>query len=123
MPEIVRGQRISTPQLAAARDLRARQTPAEQYLWHHLRAGRLDGYRFRRQQPLGPYILDFYCAAAKLVIEVDGPVHAHQREYDRVRDVFIAAHGLHVLRFSNDAVLSGIEGVLSAIRRALYSPS
>jgi very-short-patch-repair endonuclease len=116
--EIVRGKRVNPPQLAAARDLRSRQTPAEQYLWQHLRAGRLNGLRFRRQQPLGPYILDFYCASAKLVVEVDGPIHHTQIDYDRERDSYLIAHDLRVLRFTNDAVLNDLTSVLRSIRDA-----
>jgi very-short-patch-repair endonuclease len=120
--EIVRGKRVSAPQLAAARDLRSRQTPAEQYLWQHLRAGRIDGLRFRRQQPLGPYILDFYCSVAKLVIEVDGPIHNQQLDYDRERDAYLSAHDLRVLRFPNDTVLRNIDTVLRTIRETSAHP-
>ena len=66
--------------------------------------------------------LDFYCASGKLVVAVDGPIHAHQRDYDRERDAFIAAHGLRVLRVTNDAVLTTIDHVLTSIRRELATP-
>lgn len=122
MTEIVRGQRVPAPQLAAARDLRARQTGAEHALWQRLRAGRVGGVRFRRQQPLGPYILDFYCAAARLVIEVDGPIHERQRDYDRERDTYLAARGLRVLRFTNDAIVADLDGVVRAIRDGMRDP-
>jgi very-short-patch-repair endonuclease len=107
---------------AAARELRLRQTPTEQRLWECLRAGRLDGLRFRRQQPIGPYIVDFYCSVAKLVVEVDGGVHAEQVEYDQERDAHLVDYGLRVMRFTNEAVLHDLEAVLTAIRYATATP-
>lgn len=115
----VKGQRVRGSLLAVARELRGRQTGAEQRLWQHLRAHRLDGHHFRRQQPIGPYIADFFCAVGRLIVEVGGPIHGDQVEYDRERDDHLAAHGLRVLRFSNDAVLRDTEHVLSVIRHAL----
>jgi very-short-patch-repair endonuclease len=114
----VRWQRASRPLLEAAWELRTRQTPMERRLWEQLRARRLDGLGFRRQQPIGPYIVDFYCSAAKLVVEVDGGIHEEQVEYDGERDSYLAAHGLRVLRFTNEAVLRDLESVLAAIRSA-----
>ena len=122
-----KGQRVTGPHLGAARQLRGRQTRAEQHLWQLLRAHRLDGHHFRRQQPVGPYIVDFFCAADHLIIEVDGAIHEDQVEYDRERDDYLTAHNLRVLRFSNEAVLHDTGSVLEAIRRslstALPSPS
>jgi very-short-patch-repair endonuclease len=66
--------------------------------------------------------VDFYCSAGKLVVEVDGGIHEEKVEYDRERDAYIAAHGLRVLRFRNEAVLHDLEGVLTAIRRAIAQP-
>lgn len=122
MRDIIRYQRTSRPQLDAARDLRRRQTPAEGCLWAYLRAGQLDGYRFRRQQPVGPYIADFYCAVARLAVELDGPIHERQREYDAEHDAYLAAHGLRVLRFTNDAALNNLDATLNTIRVALAEP-
>ena len=122
MADVIRNQRTSRPHLAVARALRRRQTPAEQRLWQHLRAGQLDGHRFRRQQPLGPYIADFYCVTARLIIELDGPIHETQREYDRERDAYLAAHDLRILRFPNAAILDDLEGVLRIIRHAPAPP-
>jgi very-short-patch-repair endonuclease len=113
---------VREPHREVARGLRQRQTPAEQRLWLHLRGGQLDGRRFRRQQPIGPYIADFYCAAAKLVVEVDGPIHERQVEYDRERDAYLAAHDLRVLRFTNQAVLYDLDTVLRAILHAIAPP-
>jgi very-short-patch-repair endonuclease len=90
-------------------------TPAEEWLWEALRGGRLDGLKFRRQQVIGGYIADFYCDAAGLVIEVDGPVHDTQAGLDQAREEAINLHGLRVLRFPNDRVLNQLPDVLAAI--------
>jgi len=90
-------------------------TPAEQKLWQHLRANRLEGHHFRRQQVLGPFIADFYCHQAKLVVEVDGSVHNLQENYDHFRDEQMQEMGLHVIRFSNVQVDRDIEQVLAMI--------
>lgn len=94
-------------------------TPSEAKLWDHLRAGRLGGLKFRRQQIIDGFIADFYCHSAGLVVEVDGAVHESQREYDRERDRAIAAHGLRVLRVTNDEVEQDIEAVLRSILQNL----
>ncbi len=88
-----------------ARRLRAEPTAAERALWEMLRDRRLAGLKFRRQQPLGRYVADFYCAEAGLVVEADGPVHLEQEHYDRIRDAIMGAAGLVVLRFGNREVI------------------
>jgi very-short-patch-repair endonuclease len=100
-----------------ARSLRATMTDAERALWQALRRKQLDAFRFRRQQPIGPYVADFYCAIARLVIEVDGGQHTGG--IDAARDAWLAARGYRVLRFWNNDVLGNIEGVVAAIRLAL----
>jgi very-short-patch-repair endonuclease len=86
----------------AARQLRLNATEAERKLWSCLRDKRLLGLRFRRQQPIGPYIADFYCAAAKLIVELDGSQHANaQAQYDLSRTTWLEARGYKVLRFWN----------------------
>lgn len=102
-----------------ARELRHPQTPAEQKLWQILRSRQLDGYKFRRQHPIGWYIVDFYCAAAKLIIEIDGDSHAEQVEYDQVRTEWLESQGYRVIRFTNDEVFRQVEGVIEAILRAV----
>jgi very-short-patch-repair endonuclease len=77
------------------------------------------GFKFRRQQALGRFIVDFYCREAKLVIEVDGPVHDHQPEKDSVRQATLEQLGLRVLRFSNDEIHTSMEKVLAAIAAQL----
>src|SRR3954470_9870429 len=86
----------------ASRELRLQQTDTEERLWQALRNRRVDGARFRRQHRLGPYIVDFYCFTAKLVVEVDGAVHADQREYDAERDAILQQAGYRILRVTAD---------------------
>lgn len=103
-----------------ARALRAHATPAETALWALLRRRAL-GAKFRRQHPLGPYIVDFFCCDAALVVEVDGGVHDSERaqRHDAVRDAFLGQCGLRVLRLRNDLVLQAPERALEIIRAAL----
>jgi len=92
-------------------------TDAERKLWSRLRAHQL-GAHFRRQAPLGPYVLDFVCFTARVVVEVDGGQHADS-EKDHVRDAWLQAQGFRVLRFWNNEVLENIDGVLEAIMAEL----
>jgi very-short-patch-repair endonuclease len=94
-------------------------TPAERTLWAEIRGRQLDGAKFRRQQVIAGYIADFYCHAARLVVELDGPLHRHQAEYDAERDKAIRLYGLHVLRFTNDDVENDLDTVLSTIAAAI----
>ncbi|UAJ11812.1 endonuclease domain-containing protein [Glacieibacterium megasporae] len=103
-----------------ARVLRADATPAERDLWTILRGGKL-GARFRRQQPIGPFIVDFYCAAAGLVVELDGAGHAERAEYDERRTAWLAGRGLTVLRFANAEVIDRPQAVFVKIMTALRS--
>ncbi|MGE0200484.1 MAG: endonuclease domain-containing protein [Candidatus Melainabacteria bacterium] len=104
-----------------SRELRKRQTPSEQRLWYYLRNHRLDGHSFRRQQPIGPYIVDFLCPARKLIVEVDGAIHdlPDHRGNDAVRQNFLEASGYRVIRFTNATVNEQITDVLQQIRCAL----
>jgi len=115
---IVVGQKVNLARVEKARELRCRMTVAERALWQRLRANRLRGLHFRRQQIVGPYIVDFYCHAAGLVVEVDGAVHGQQREYDEARAGLLAARGLRVMRVTNEMVLLDLEGVLERIAQA-----
>lgn len=83
------------------RKMRREMTPAEAILWKYLRTNQLDGLHFRRQQVIDGFIADFYCHAARLVIEVDGEVHDQQPDYDAERDRILTARGLRILRFTN----------------------
>jgi len=99
------------------RKLRQKQTKAEELLWECLRRKRLNGLKFRRQHPLGRYIADFYCAATRLVIELDGKVHdlKDQKEYDKMRRQIIEVHKIRIPRIKNEEIERNIENVLSRI--------
>jgi very-short-patch-repair endonuclease len=107
--------------LTRRRALRRNISQAEAALWAHLRGRRLAGFKFRRQQPCGPFILDFFCPARRLAIELDGGQHFEPRaeRSDARRSRFIAARGIDVLRFSNAQVFREREAVLLAILFAL----
>ncbi len=105
-----------------AKDLRKRSTDVEQLLWGHLRADRFEGMKFRRQHPIGKYIVDFVCLEKKLIIELDGGQHALPDEIlkDRQRDAWLEKEGYTVVRFWDNEVLININGVLDVIRESLY---
>lgn len=110
-------RRIAPSIQIRARELRQPQTPAEQKLWAVLRRKNLNGLKFRRQHPIGRFIVDFYCAEVKLVIEVDGESHDHQVEYDALRTAWLEENGCRVIRFLNTDVLSRLEDVVVEIER------
>jgi very-short-patch-repair endonuclease len=119
----------STLTLKRARSLRRTLTPPEARLWVALRGKALGGVRFRRQHPLGPYILDFYCPALKLAIEVDGEGHGlpDQAAHDARRDAWLTGQGVRTLRVAAIEVRDNLDGVMTDIRaaieeRALSSP-
>lgn len=97
-----------------ARAMRRQPTEAEDRLWHDLRGRRLDGLKFRRQVPLGPYVVDFFCAEAGLAVEVDGSQHA-DCDHDERRRRDLQRRGIRVLRFWNDEVLQETESVCATI--------
>ena len=99
-----------------ARQMRREPTEAERRLWSRLRSSGLD-VRFVRQRPIGPFIADFACRAARLIVELDGGQHG--TDYDQRRDAYLRGQGWRVLRFWNPDVLSNTEGVLETIRLAL----
>ena len=107
--------------LNLARELRAKQTPAEAPLWQLLRKRQLFGFKFRRQHQFGDYITDFYCHEARLVIECDGSVHDpnEQWHHDQNRDAYMIAQGLRVLRFTNKQIINHTETVLEEISKYL----
>ena len=105
-----------------ARRLRKAPTLAEQALWRLLREKALGGLRFRRQVPIGPYIADFCCFSARLVVEVDGGVHYLTEDKDAARDGWLATQGFRVLRLSNETVLSRPDQALASIREAASPP-
>ncbi len=98
-----------------ARQLRRDSTPEERVLWERLRANRLGDLHFRRQQIVDGFIVDFYCHAAGLVIELDGGIHDEQRDYDVGRDEVLVGRGLRVLRIRNEEIRDDLEGALTRI--------
>jgi very-short-patch-repair endonuclease len=101
----------------AARRGRKAPTPAEAHFWGLLRDRRLDGVKFRRQLPLGPYVADFACPSLRLIVELDGGVHVLRAESDAARDAWLAANRWTVMRFDNAAVLRNPSLLFEAIRR------
>jgi very-short-patch-repair endonuclease len=108
-----------------ARSLRQNMTKAEVILWTHLRRRALEGARFRRQHPIGPYIADFACASAKLVVEVDGATHSTAEElaYDSRRTTYLNSEGWSVVRVTNSDIYENIDGVWRTIAAQLAPPA
>ena len=117
LPKYVRIQK-----LIFAKKLRREMTGAEKLLWKALRNRGNTGHKFRRQVPIGPFIVDFLCMDRNVVIEVDGPIHGEQIEYDRRREDFLKKRGFNIIRFTNDEVFGESSYVLQKISEAL-SPS
>ncbi len=114
--------RGSTPDIEqAAKTLRKQLTPAEARLWEALRNKKLYGFHFRRQHPVGRFIADFYCSAGKLVIEIDGEIHAEQSDYDATRTGEMEAYGYQVIRFKNQQIFDDLNSVLEAIYQAMLT--
>jgi very-short-patch-repair endonuclease len=116
--QVIVGQRIDPAKVERAKELRRQMTPEERILWRLLRARRLNGLHFRRQQVIDGFIVDFYCHAAGLVVEVDGGIHAEQPEYDAERDCILSARGLRILRVTNEDVRRDAATVLRRIAAA-----
>ena len=112
---IITGQQVSSEKKERSRELRKNMTPAEKILWEYLRAKRFNNLKFRRQQVIEGFIVDFYCHSLGLIVEVDGKIHDKQQEYDRHRENIFISQDLHVIRFTNEQVVNNIEGVLKAI--------
>ena len=102
-----------------ARHLRKQSTDAEKLLWSNLRSHQMFGFQFRRQEPIGRYIVDFVCYRRRLIIELDGGHHQEQAGYDSERTDWLSQRGFKVIRFWNDDVVDNIDGVLDAIYLAL----
>lgn len=106
-----------------AKQLRRNLTPEEMRLWHAVKAKRLADAKFRRQVLVGPYVADFVCVAARLVVELDGGQHAERTEADAARTRYLEERGYRVLRFWNNEVTANFEGVVRAIELALREPT
>jgi very-short-patch-repair endonuclease len=104
------------------RNLRSNPTDAERHLWYWLRLRQLNGFKFRRQRSVGPYICDFVCLEALLIVELDGSQHVVQAAYDQERDTFLRKRGYRVLRFWNHDVLARTASVIDTIFEALHGP-
>lgn len=104
-----------------AKSLRTHQTEAEQRLWYHLWAHRFMKLKFKRQKPMGSYIVDFICEERMLIVEVDGGQHTEQLVYDQRRDAWLRGQGYTVLRFWNNEVMQQLDGVLEKIRLVCFS--
>ena len=102
-----------------AREMRRKPTEAEELIWQRLRNHQLLGSKFRRQHNIERFIVDFYCAEASLVVEVDGPIHQYQKEEDAIRQEFIESQGLRLVRFSNNDILNNLNGVINHISSLL----
>ncbi|MGD1698781.1 endonuclease domain-containing protein [Dapis sp. BLCC M229] len=112
---IVIGQKVSPSKVERAREFRRQMTPEEKILWQRLRANRLNGWHFRRQQIIDGFIVDFYCHSAGVVVEVDGEIHQQQVEYDAERDRVLLMRGIRLLRFNNEEVRQQLNRVLTSI--------
>ena len=106
------------------RELRRNQTEAEKIFWTHMRNKQFYGMKFFRQYSIGPHILDFYCPAMRLAIELDGGQHAEEetREYDKLRTDYLKTKGIDVIRFWNNDVIQNIEGILMEIEKRIIPP-
>lgn len=112
---IVRGQSVSFEMLERAKKLRREMTPAEKILWKEVRANRLSGLHFRRQQIIHGYFADFYCHQHALIVELDGGIHDLQKEYDAEREAYLIALGFRIIRFKNEEVFKDLQSVLVKI--------
>jgi very-short-patch-repair endonuclease len=109
--------------IALGKILRKRPTEAEQLLWNKLRQQQLEGFKFRRQQPIDNYIVDFVCFEKRIIVEVDGGQHATRSKDDTARDTYLRQQGFQVLRFWNNEVLQNINGVLEVVKERCLSPA
>ena len=114
---------VTTDHRKRAKQLRQTMTRAETLPWRYIKANRIDGLSFRRQMPLGNYVLDFVCLSAKLIVELDGETHdfASRQVADNRRDEFLRSEGFTVLRFANEQVLLNLAGVVEVIRATAFS--
>ena len=104
-----------------ARQMRKEPTPAEAALWQCLRGKKVLGFRFRRQHAIERFIVDFYCRKAKLIVEIDGPIHQYTIKEDAARQEFLVSKGLAILRFRNEEVLGDCDDVIERIEAVLRS--
>ena len=120
---LTRRQPVAAEKVTFAKTLRRNMTPEERLLWSRLRRSALDGIHFHRQQVIGGFIVDFYCAAANLAIELDGRIHDEQVELDRERDQPLAQMGIETLRIRNEELAANFEAAVSKIAAACRRPN
>jgi very-short-patch-repair endonuclease len=111
--------RTSKEVLRQAKNLRQKMTPWERVVWEELRNRKFNGIKFRRQHAIGPYIVDFYCARHKLIIELDGNYHRSHQKEDKSRTIFLEDRGHHVIRFWNQEVEDDLGSVLGKIEKKI----
>ncbi len=118
---IARNQRVTAKKIEIARELRKEMTGAEKVFWEMVRDRRMFGLKFRRQQIIDGFIVDFYCDSLGLCVEIDGSVHdsEEQQKYDKLRDEAIALRKLKILRFSNDEVLNNADQIQKTIKELM----
>ena len=119
--KIITEQKIGTGKVQRSKELRRQMTEEERILWDQLRANRLGGFHFRRQQVIDGFIVDFYCHKAGLVVEVDGPIHEEQAEYDLERAGILTGRGLWILRIKNEEIRQDLSNVLTRIEKCLHA--
>ncbi len=98
-----------------ARHLRKNMTDAERKIWHSIKGKKIKNHRFRRQHPIGPYIVDFVCLENRIVIEIDGGQHAWQKETDEKRTKWLESEGYRVIRFWNNQIMNEFNGVIQIL--------
>jgi very-short-patch-repair endonuclease len=109
--------------IEVARQFRKKPTASEDILWQAIRGRRLDGRRFRRQQPIGVFVVDFFCGSEKLIVEVDGRIHESQQEHDQQRQELLESLNLKVVRVTSEQVEADLSSVLAIIRQSFNSTS
>ncbi|MBI5806458.1 DUF559 domain-containing protein [candidate division TA06 bacterium] len=129
---VTRFQRVNPEKLALAKALRRNMTLAECCFWNAVRANKIDGMHFHRQQVIDGFIADFYCGDQRLVVEIDGGIHETQKDYDNMRENALKKNGLRIIRFSNQEVINNIDLVIQKLKiyvreiltrqRALFYP-
>ena len=120
-PRIYISPEIRRKMIEIAREFRKAPTKGEKILWEALRGKKLDGIKFRRQQPIGYFLVDFYSSVYRLVVEIDGPVHESQNESDHARQEILKELGLAVFRIKSEAIEKNLPVVLDLIRQAIHS--
>jgi very-short-patch-repair endonuclease len=115
-PKLEVAESLRRKMVEVARQFRKEPTKSEGLLWQALRGKKLDGLKFRRQQPIGPFVVDFYNSKYQLVIEVDGPIHDHQKHTDQERQAMLEMLGLNVLRIKAEFVEKDMDAALEMIR-------